>query len=350
MGVVGGIDEAGYGPTLGPLVVSLAAFRVPVEVGFDRPPCDLWSGLGEEAVLRNPPPRASSSRDKVPQGESRRAGLDERLVVCDSKKLYRQGKGLRSMEETALAFLSLAAGEAPSGEVPGGIRLSALVRGLCERPERLDPYPWYCGRDVDLPLYSFRSIVRKKSEALARACARSAIQTLHLRPRIVHALEFNEGVRAEGNKHRLEWRIVSDYLRLLFERYGEEGVEVTCDKLGGRSFYGPLVARLFPRARMTAPLETPERSLYRVTQGPARMTIGFVEKADERSFPVALASIFSKYLREIYVRLLNEFFAERIPGLRRTAGYPEDARRFLAEVRPELERLSVAEEVLARCC
>ena len=35
-------------------------------------------------------------------------------------------------------------------------------------------------------------------------------------PRAVHALEFNDGVRREGNKHLLEWTIVAGYLEELF--------------------------------------------------------------------------------------------------------------------------------------
>ena len=50
------------------------------------------------------------------------------------------------------------------------------------------------------------------------------------------------------------------------------------------------------------------------------------------AFPTALASCAAKYFRELMLRPLNRWFAERVPGLRPTAGYYSDGRRFLADV------------------
>ena len=75
-----GIDEAGYGPTLGPLVISAAAFREEApQSGIehfekDTPvfSLDLWELLAG-VVTRKP------DRTHIP--------------VNDSKKLYKPGKG-----------------------------------------------------------------------------------------------------------------------------------------------------------------------------------------------------------------------------------------------------------------
>jgi hypothetical protein len=40
----------------------------------------------------------------------------------------------------------------------------------------------------------------------------------------------------------------------------------------------------------------------------------------------------SKYLRELAMRAWNEFWCSRVAGLRPTAGYPEDAKRFKAQI------------------
>ena len=64
MAIVVGIDEAGYGPLLGPLVVSVAAFELPAE-DVDA---DLWQRL---AGTVTPTPR-------------KRPGT---LAIGDSKKL-----------------------------------------------------------------------------------------------------------------------------------------------------------------------------------------------------------------------------------------------------------------------
>jgi len=39
----------------------------------------------------------------------------------------------------------------------------------------------------------------------------------------------------------------------------------------------------------------------------------------------------AKYLRELAMEAFNRYWTSRVPGLRATAGYPVDARRFLAE-------------------
>src|SRR5262245_23735239 len=83
-----GIDEAGYGPNLGPLVMT----AVVVEGADDRPP-DVWGDLA---------------------GTVARAGdKDGRLWVDDSKKVYRGGQGLDRLEAAALAAVAAAGGEPP---------------------------------------------------------------------------------------------------------------------------------------------------------------------------------------------------------------------------------------------
>jgi hypothetical protein len=44
----------------------------------------------------------------------------------------------------------------------------------------------------------------------------------------------------------------------------------------------------------------------------------------------------------------NGFWREQVPGLRPTAGYPADARRFYEAIRPAAERLGIPEAALWR--
>ena len=60
--------------------------------------------------------------------------------------------------------------------------------------------------------------------------------------------------------------------------------------------------------------------------------ITFAARGEDRSFPTALASCTAKYLREMMMVSLNNWFAERIPNLKRTAGYYVDGNRFLQDV------------------
>jgi hypothetical protein len=340
--ILAGIDEAGYGPTLGPLVVSLAAFRAGGAAAA-ADPHDLWAAIGEDTVLRAPP--------ASPRGERRAASKDLRFIVCDSKKLYHAGKGLRHMEAAVLACLALAAGDGePRRALLEGTSLEALFPAMGLARDALARYPWYDGRDLALPCFGFRTVLKRQAAALARALGRAGLESLHLLPRVVHPLEFNGGVREAGNKHLFEWRLVGEHLRLLWDRYGEEGVSVVCDRLSGRDHYGPPLADLFPEARVTAAEEGALRSSYRVARGGRHLEVSFLVEGDDKAFLVALASCAAKYVRELFMRPLNDFFAARVPGLRATAGYYGDAQRFLGEIAPAWRALGLADDLLVRCC
>src|SRR3972149_6167242 len=88
-----GIDEAGYGPILGPLVVSAVAFEVPAAgMAAVQPPAEapaLWALL-----------RASITH--------KHARANPRLAVADSKQLHRKvdtPHGIALLERAALTFL-----------------------------------------------------------------------------------------------------------------------------------------------------------------------------------------------------------------------------------------------------
>jgi len=63
---------------------------------------------------------------------------------------------------------------------------------------------------------------------------------------------------------------------------------------------------------------------------------------------VALASMVSKYVRELLMREFNAFWQQHVPGLKPTAGYPGDAARFFAAIRPAAVQLGIPEDVLWR--
>jgi hypothetical protein len=74
----------------------------------------------------------------------------------------------------------------------------------------------------------------------------------------------------------------------------------------------------------------------------------FQPRADVEHFTVALASMLSKYLRELLMREFNCFWQKHLPELKATAGYPGDSARFFAEIRPVASKLGIPESVLWR--
>ncbi|MEN6336244.1 MAG: hypothetical protein ABFE01_18475, partial [Phycisphaerales bacterium] len=82
MAILAGIDEAGFGPLLGPLVVSSTAFSVQPALLE----ADLWEVLGKSV------------------GKCRKH-LQGRLLIADSKKAFNRDEGLGHLERTSLIAL-----------------------------------------------------------------------------------------------------------------------------------------------------------------------------------------------------------------------------------------------------
>ena len=68
----------------------------------------------------------------------------------------------------------------------------------------------------------------------------------------------------------------------------------------------------------------------------------------EVNFPVALASLVCKYVRELSMHAFNQFWSEQVPGLKPTAGYPLDAVRFKQDIAEAQKRLGITDDVLWR--
>ena len=135
-----GIDEAGYGPTLGPLVVSAAVFQIGDGRKDEFPDSDeygidLWKLL-PESVTRKPDKR--------------------RIPINDSKKIHRWGKGLGALEEGVLPFLHIS-----KHGLPGDLRALLRYLGRNNLADRyLDCYPWYRDRNLKLPTDTYGNYVK----------------------------------------------------------------------------------------------------------------------------------------------------------------------------------------------
>jgi hypothetical protein len=120
------------------------------------------------------------------------------------------------------------------------------------------------------------------------------------------------------------------------------------DKHGGRNRYGPMLQSMLTAGTVLAVQESEERSAYRVVGLDRPVELTFAPRADAEHPCVALASMVSKYLREVLMVEFNRFWQEHVPDLEPTAGYPGDAGRYYQAIKPVAARLGIAESRLWR--
>ncbi|MFT7678741.1 MAG: ribonuclease HII [Planctomycetota bacterium] len=326
MAVVAGIDEAGLGPLLGPLTMGVAAFRVPEQ----RVGTDLWRELA---------PAVSATRPK-----------DERLWVADSKQVYdRSARGMARLESTALAFLAQLDlfGRPPAA--PGAL-LAAGPGSFPSDQERLADHPWYDCLPASLPVASAPSLLQRQSERLREVLDRQGIHLVQAGLRLIPAAQLNDSFDATLSKSRTAWDQVARALRGLWEAHGEEGILSWVDRQGARKRYAGLISELFPEASVRILEETAQICSYRVHNSTQRMELHFAVRAEDHALPVALASCFAKYGRELSMQAFNSYFEALAPELelRPTAGYVVDARRWLEDAGPVLKRAALPPRCLVR--
>ena len=297
-----GIDEAGYGPRLGPLVMTAAVFRC------DRRDIDLWEALGDAVT-----------------GALDRSG---RLFVGDSKKAYdRSARGLGRLERTTLAFLG-AAGKRPAST-------AQVVEGLhASAPDDGDPYPWYLGFDVPVPVVSCAESSPRSADALAGALGRESVSFLGFRSQLLRVKEFNEAVDRTRNKATVLFKACTKLIEDALADAGQTQAAIHVDRLGGRRYYGAGLGEAFGLGKVESVFETRKCSRYAVKALDRTVEISFTVKADQASFPVALAGMVSKYVRELHMRALNAWWTRRAPGLAPTAGYGAHAAEFVRTIEP----------------
>jgi hypothetical protein len=310
-----GIDEAGYGPNLGPFVMSAVACRVPDALTAG----DLWAPL--EAAVR--------------RGKGKR---DTRLIVDDSKVVYSAVRGLGHLERGAFTLLD---------RRPG--RLGELIDLLCaDDAEEIGAEVWYTGA-TPLPGSVTIEELEPIRGAFAEACAAAGLCHWRARSAVVCPARFNAIVERTGTKGAV---LAHAFIRLLgwgaAATADDEPLFVCTDKQGGRNTYAEQVQHALTAGLVVPVEETAARSRYRVVGGPRAVELTFRPGADGAHFCVALASMLSKYLRELLMGELNAFWQQHVPGLTPTAGYPGDAARFLEAIRPAALRLQVPEGALVQ--
>lgn len=325
--IYAGIDEAGYGPMLGPLCVGATVFVVPNYDPVDGAP-DLWAALDKGVC------RAKSDRR-------------HRIAVDDSKnlKLANNGKKhpLTHLERGVLSFLANREGRSEDGfELPQSD--DALLAALSVRPLEA---AWY-DTVTPLPLAHAGDELRIAANRLNRALSETGILCPLLSCEAIDAGDFNEQIARTKSKASVNLAAALRLVQRIWNQWPDHHPRIVLDRHGGRLHYREELQLAWPDAHIRIIAEEDGISRYRLARGDSLVTISFIREAERGHLPVALASMTAKLTRELLMLRLNRFFQRHLPELKPTAGYVQDARRYLRDIASVIKDLKLPTERLIR--
>ena len=329
-----GIDEAGYAPNLGPLVVAGSLWKVP----------DLDIGLYERL--------ADSVSNQLD---------DKRITIADSKSIHVSTGTLAPLESNLLPVLRMV--------MPSAVRkFSDLVTlipnidfGLFRTESAQQSLDWgdedipanvldqlavepsINGCDLELPTAIAADELQSRAKTFESNCRRQKVRLMKLTFVPIFPTAFNVLADRMGNKASLLSATSLTLVKELLRATANDDVTVVCDKHGGRNQYAHFVERFLASKPVESVRESERSSHYYWTESKRRFDILFNAKG-ESFMPVALASMLAKYVRELSMKLFNQYWQLQQPNLRPTKGYPTDAHRFRADIQHTTRRLGIREE------
>jgi len=292
MHTIVGIDEAGYSPLLGPLVISAAAFECA------QAPADWWKALGI-------PKAGAKAMTNLP-------------AIDDSKKLYTPKEGPANLERAVLSFLGI------MGHHPASLRELLADAGASVE---IAGYPWYRDADIAIPMVLGRDEIAQSTDALRSALDRADARFLGFRSAPILEGDLNRRLESCDNKATV---LLTSTLRIVeaFLQPGD-GTQFFIDKQGGRDFYSDALSQMFFGCRIHRSTEGNDLSTYVVQHGDCHFDLSFCVRGDSAHLPIALASMLSKYIRELFMEMFNRYWHAIDPSLPHTSGYRSDGWKFV---------------------
>jgi ribonuclease HII len=324
--IIIGVDEAGYGPMLGPLCVGMAACRVEAWKPGDAAP-DLWTLLAP-SVCRSLKEWRAAKSVPIPIADSKT------LKLANTESDDRRSPTMH-LERGVMCFLRQVAEAAMPGDdeaLAQSLGTHWPTEGLAaERfggQPRLLPEAWTAGQ------------LAIASSGLEAALDRAGVKCLSVQCRMIDVARFNAIVNQSGSKGQTTLEAIGQYMRWAWETHasGTDAVSLVCDRLGGRERYAATIAGLLNvDAECVGVIEErPERSRYLVQQGNRKLHVTFAVEGEKQHLPIALASMTAKWVRELAMARFNRYWQYRAEHeleveLKPTAGYTTDARRWLRD-------------------
>ncbi len=307
-----GIDENGLGfrnqRMLGPLVVTATAFRI--KRGYDFNKDFFWNEL-----------KRVVSRDKSNK---------QSLIVCDSKELFKSNnqKTYKLAESTVLAFYSLLNRKLPQ-DFDNDFFSEIVFNGqgfLSDCP--VDWKSSLCGiaTPYNLPAWKVETqFIKNISEKLKEVLRRKKIEFIFWKSRIFCPSALNKAGGQNLDKYWLEVQAIGDFINLFLENYTEE-ISFFSGKIDG---WGEkkILSCLGERFEILPSPAKAGMDIFTVFHKGKKLKLCFIKSGDKFIFPISLSSIFGKYIREIFIKRINEFFQKFDSSLDWCGGYRQ-GRKF----------------------
>jgi len=179
--------------------------------------------------------------------------------------------------------------------------------------------------------------------------ASNGIELLELKSYCLDVGYYNKMMASVKNKADVLFTATSRLIKRAFDNFAGDDLQIIIDRQGGRVHYRKNLQRMFSDMELRILRESPAVSSYELRGDGKVMRLHFAVGADERFLPVSLASMVSKYMRELLVQNINRYFAGFLSDLRPTAGYWKDGLRFIEDLKTKIPHLQINMDQLVRC-
>lgn len=303
-----GMDEAGYGPNLGPFVMAGVLAK--------------WKGKGDWVEAFTALSRTAKKKQSL------------KPLVDDSKKAYAK-EGLEGLEKTVASFFN-------TKETLGDWLKEKSVFGISD----LSQEAWFKPDEqtflstIDAPtLHSTNSL----------NFLEGGFDSFDCRFFILPSLPFNEVVEKEDNKGAvLSKGMINIFSHFTSNFSQNDSINGFVDKHGGKNNYSATLQNILNKGLILAGQEGLSESNYKSFGADQNWNFKILPKADVKYPMVGLASMLAKWMRERLMKQFNSYWAEQVPGIEPTAGYPGDAPRFYALIKDKAAALGLTKDKVWR--